>query len=597
MSDSKSILVPCPVCSKLTPTWYINDHLDRDCAQLHKQDIAKDTSQEEPKEVRSPPQQTPWTQASTQQSSRTQTSPQQNFLRQGSTQQSLLQTSPSKPAPAQQSLLKTGTTTPTKNESIFNMGKKRAMQMDGLASEVPKNDTSREKQTAQAASADTDMTSKEGGRPVESAGQNTGSPERKKPRIQSNVNNAMPLAAKVRPTAMEHFVGQNDLMGENGILRAFIKNNRLPSMILWGPPGSGKTTIARLISNMVSARCVELSATSHGAADVRRVADEAMNQLKLLGKKTIVFLDEIHRFKRDQQDILLPHVERGTITLIGATTENPSFKLNSALLSRCRVFVLNRLSEEELYQIVARALHIWRNDEGEFEEALVTNESDKAALLQLAQVSDGDARTALNILDIATSVLPSSSSSLTPEDVKAAFQRSHLLYDRNAEEHYNIISALHKSIRGSDANAALYWLGRMLQGGEDPLYIARRLVRAASEDIGLADNTALPLAVSAYQACERIGMPECDTILAHLVVHLAETKKSVRVYKAYNKVKEVIAKEPNLPVPMHIRNAPTKLMKDLGYGAGYKYNPDYEEPVDQDYLPKDLPTKKFLDSD
>ncbi|KAI8576993.1 hypothetical protein K450DRAFT_253848 [Umbelopsis ramanniana AG] len=406
------------------------------------------------------------------------------------------------------------------------------------------------------------------------------------------------LSSLVRPTAMEHFVGQNDLMGENGILRAFIRNNKLPSMILWGPPGSGKTTIARLISKMVSARCVELSATSHGAADVRKVADEAMNHLKMLGQKTIVFLDEIHRFKRDQQDILLPHVERGTITLIGATTENPSFKLNSALLSRCRVFVLNRLSEEELYQIVARALHIWRSDEeGSEEAAPVTNKSDEAALLQLAQVSDGDARTALNILDIATSVLPSPLSPLTPEDVKAAFQRSHLLYDRNAEEHYNIISALHKSIRGSDADAALYWLGRMLQGGEDPLYIARRLVRAASEDIGLADNTALPLAVSAYQACERIGMPECDTILAHLVVHLAETKKSVRVYKAYNKVKEVIAKEPNLPVPMHIRNAPTKLMKNLGYGAGYKYNPDYEEPVDQDYLPKDLPTKKFLDTD
>ncbi|KAI9280941.1 DNA polymerase III, clamp loader complex, gamma/delta/delta subunit [Umbelopsis sp. AD052] len=292
-------------------------------------------------------------------------------------------------------------------------------------------------------------------------------------------------------------------------------------MVLWGPPGSGKTTIARLISKMVSARCVELSATSHGAADVRKVADEAMNHLKMLGQKTIVFLDEIHRFKRDQQDILLPHVERGTITLIGATTENP------------RVFVLNRLSEEELYQIVARALRIWRSDEEESEEAPGINKSDEAALLQLAQVSDGD----------------------------AAFQRSHLLYDRNAEEHYNIISALHKSIRGSDADAALYWLGRMLQGGEDPLYIARRLVRAASEDIGLADNTALTLAVSAYQACERIGMPECDTILAHLVVHLAETKKSVRTYKAYNKVKEVIANEPNLPVPMHIRNAPTKLMK------------------------------------
>ncbi|KAH8548947.1 ATPase WRNIP1 [Umbelopsis sp. PMI_123] len=594
MSDTKSILVPCPVCSKLTPTWYINDHLDRDCSQLHKQETPKEAAKEVSKESRSPSQQT----------SRTQASPQQSFLKQGSSQQSSLkqnplQTSLSRQHPVQQSPLNTGSAIQNKNESIFNIGQKRPIKMEEKALDIQKNDQSQEKQTALAASADVQLSSSDTDRQIEGSHQNatSSSTARKKSRIQSNVNNAMPLAAKVRPTAMEHFVGQGDLMGENGILRAFIKNNKLPSMILWGPPGSGKTTIARLISKMVSARCVELSATSHGAADVRKVAEEAMNHLKMLGQKTIVFLDEIHRFKRDQQDILLPHVERGTITLIGATTENPSFKLNSALLSRCRVFVLNRLSEEELYQIVARALCIWRNDEEEVHEETITNESDKAALFQLAQVSDGDARTALNILDIAVSVLPSPSSPLTPEDVKAAFQRSHLLYDRNAEEHYNIISALHKSIRGSDADAALYWLGRMLQGGEDPLYIARRLVRAASEDIGLADNTALPLAVSAYQACERIGMPECDTILAHLVVHLAETKKSVRVYKAYNKVKEVIAKEPNLPVPMHIRNAPTKLMKDLGYGAGYKYNPDYDEPVDQDYLPKELPTKKFLDTD
>ncbi|KAM3588646.1 DNA-dependent ATPase mgs1 [Umbelopsis sp. WA50703] len=421
--------------------------------------------------------------------------------------------------------------------------------------------------------------------------------EPKKRSKQNNVIKAMPLAARIRPSAIEHFVGQEDLMGEKGTLRTFIKNNKLPSMVLWGPPGSGKTTIARLIAKMVSARCIELSATSHGAADVRKAADEAKNHLTMFGQKTIVFLDEIHRFKRDQQDILLPHVEKGTITLIGATTENPSFKLNSALLSRCRVFVLNRLSEDELYQIVARALKVWRSEEGEESDSAEANDEDKEALLQLAKVSDGDARTALNILDMALTLLPYPSSHLTPENVKAAFQRSHLLYDRNAEEHYNIISAMHKSIRGGDADAALYWLGRMLQGGEDPLYVARRLVRAASEDIGLADNTALPLAVAAYQACERLGMPECEVNLAQIVVYLAEARKSIRVYKAYSKVKSAIANEPNLPVPLHIRNAPTKLMKDLHYGEGYKYNPDYDEPVDQEYLPEDLQTKKFLDVD
>ncbi|KAI8090463.1 DNA polymerase III, clamp loader complex, gamma/delta/delta subunit [Thamnidium elegans] len=324
-------------------------------------------------------------------------------------------------------------------------------------------------------------------------------------------------------------------------------------MMLWGPPGCGKTTVARIISKMTKSRFIELSATSHGSADVKKAFEEAKGTLALTGQKTIVFIDEIHRFTKVQQDLFLPYVEHGTINLIGATTENP----------RCKVFVLQRLDQDHIEAILTRGLKKWR---GEAVEEMDTSK-DTDAIKQLAIFSDGD----------------------------GAFQKSHLLYDRNGDQHYDIISAMHKSIRGSDANAALYWLGRMLEAGEDPLYVARRLVRCASEDIGLADNTALPLAMAAYNACEKIGMPECDTILAHLVVHLAETKKSVRSYKAYNLIKQTIRQEPSYPVPMHIRNAPTRLMKDLGYGKGYKYNPDFEGPVNQTYLPNELKNRNFLD--
>ncbi|KAG2237344.1 hypothetical protein INT48_009077 [Thamnidium elegans] len=384
---------------------------------------------------------------------------------------------------------------------------------------------------------------------------------------------SMPLAAKVRPSSLDDFVGQEELLGKDGILKKLIDNDRIPSMMLWGPPGCGKTTVARIISKMTKSRFIELSATSHGSADVKKAFEEAKGTLALTGQKTIVFIDEIHRFTKVQQDLFLP------------------FKVNSALLSRCKVFVLQRLDQDHIEAILTRGLKKWR---GEAVEEMDTSK-DTDAIKQLAIFSDGDARTALNTLEIAVSLLPSKSSPLEIETVKGAFQKSHLLYDRNGDQHYDIISAMHKSIRGSDANAALYWLGRMLEAGEDPLYVARRLVRCASEDIGLADNTALPLAMAAYNACEKIGMPECDTILAHLVVHLAETKKSVRSYKAYNLIKQTIRQEPSYPVPMHIRNAPTRLMKDLGYGKGYKYNPDFEGPVNQTYLPNELKNRNFLD--
>ncbi|KAL9546382.1 hypothetical protein MBANPS3_006699 [Mucor bainieri] len=406
------------------------------------------------------------------------------------------------------------------------------------------------------------------------------------------VLDSMPLAARVRPITLTDFVGQEELLGPDGILKKLIDHDRIPSMVLWGPPGCGKTTIARIISKMTKSRFVELSATSHGTADVKKAFEDAKGHLMLTGQKTFVFIDEIHRFTKTQQDLFLPYVELGTIHLIGATTENPSFKVNSALLSRCKVFVLKRLDQDQIESILTRGLEKWRGEEG----AHVDHTKDKEALKQLAVYSDGDARTALNTLEIAVSLLASKQHPLEIDTVKGAFQKSHLLYDRNGDQHYDIISALHKSIRGSDADAALYWLGRMLVAGEDPLYIARRLVRCASEDIGLADNTALPLAMAAYTACEKIGMPECDTILAHLVVHLAETKKSVRSYKAYNLVKETIKNNPAYPVPMHIRNAPTRLMKDLGYGQGYKYNPDYQgQSVEQTYLPDELQYERFLE--
>jgi putative ATPase len=368
------------------------------------------------------------------------------------------------------------------------------------------------------------------------------------------------------------------------LLRKAIESDDLPSMIFWGPPGSGKTTLARIIANQTKSVFVQMSAVSSGVKDLRRIIDEAQASARL-GKKTILFIDEIHRWNKSQQDGLLPFVERGVVTLIGATTENPSFEVRSALLSRCRVFVLKQLTAEAIAMIVKDALTDKENGLG---KSKIKIEDEVIAMI--AQMSNGDARTSLNVIEYLSSV----KKKITDKEVSEAFQKSHLMYDKDGEEHYNIISALHKSMRGSDANAALYWLARMLEAGEDPLYIARRIVRFASEDIGLANSKALEQAVAAYNACHFMGMPECNVVLAQAVVYMAKCKKSNELYLAYSKAAQDVIEQGNLPVPLHIRNAPTKLMKDLGYGKGYKYSPKYDYAEKQEYLPDKLKGKKYI---
>ena len=397
-----------------------------------------------------------------------------------------------------------------------------------------------------------------------------------------------PLAERMRPTSLDHVYGQ-ELVGPNGLLRGMIETNTIPSMVLWGGPGTGKTTIARLIANTSGARFAEINSTSSGVGDVKKIFAEALNELQLTGRKTIIFCDEIHRFSKSQQDVFLGPVEAGQVTLIAATTENPSFKVISALLSRCRTFTLQKLSDDDLVKILERALDL---------ENYTSPLLDTAMLRYFGTFADGDARTALNLLDLAISL--SKKPSITADDIKKELTRT-LVYDRAGDQHYDNISALHKSIRGSDPHASLYYLGRMLISGEDPLYIARRLVVVASEDVGLADNTLLPLATATYTACQQIGMPECRINLAHCVVALCQAPKSTRSYRGLKNALAALD-EPGtagLPIPIHLRNAPTKLMKEMGYGAEYKYNPDYVDGrVVQEYLPDKLRGRQFLeDSD
>lgn len=393
-----------------------------------------------------------------------------------------------------------------------------------------------------------------------------------------------PLADRMRPDDLADFLGQDEIVGEGKMLRKAIKTNSLPSMIFWGPPGSGKTTLAHIIAKESKAEFIRMSAVTSGIKDLKEVVIRAEKNKKE-GGKTILFIDEIHRWNKSQQDALLPHVESGLIILIGATTENPSFEIRGALLSRCRVFVLKQLDAPAIVKIVKRALTDQENGLGGMKLKI----SDETIGV-LAGMSNGDARTALNVLEYAGLI----NKNITAAIIKEAFQKSYLLYDKGGEEHYNIISALHKSMRGSDADAALYWLARMLECGEDPLYIARRLVRFACEDIGLANSRALEQAVAAYQACHFIGMPECNVILAQAVVYMAKCQKSNELYTAYDKAACDVRDCGNLPVPLHIRNAPTKLMKKLGYGKDYKYSPDYKYKEEQEYLPDKLRGRRYL---
>jgi len=403
----------------------------------------------------------------------------------------------------------------------------------------------------------------------------------------------IPLATRMRPENLDDFLGQEDIIGKGKLLRESIESDELPSIILWGPPGSGKTTLATIIARQTKSEFMQISAVSSGLKDLREIIKEA-EAAQRLKQKTILFIDEIHRWNKKQQDALLPHIESGLIILIGATTENPSFEVRSALLSRCRVFVLKALSKTQIEEIIKNALSDKKRGLAKTIPG-IAKRFKKEEISTLAQMSNGDARTALNALEYLSLVLRKNiKTKINQNLIKEAFQKSHLMYDKDGEEHYNIISALHKAMRGSDADAALYWLARMLEAGEDPLYIARRVVRFASEDIGLANSRALEQAVAAYQACHFIGMPECNVILAQAVVYMSKCKKSNALYAGYRQAKADVDQYGNLEVPMHIRNAPTKLMQDLGYGKGYKYSPDHYYKEEQRYLPEKLKNKKYF---
>ena len=413
-----------------------------------------------------------------------------------------------------------------------------------------------------------------------------------------------PLADRMRPRTLDEYVGQEHLIGAGKPLRVSIERDDAGSIIFWGPPGTGKTTLAKIIANMTRAEFIEFSAVLAGIKEIKQVMADA-ERARQYGTRTIVFIDEIHRFNKAQQDAFLPHVEKGNIRLIGATTENPSFEINSALLSRCRVYVLQPLSEEQIVLLLRRALTDRERGLGEMN--LVASDD---VLRKIASYTSGDARSAYNVLEVAAGLAKSTveleskeSREITDGIVHDALQKRVLLYDKTGEEHYNLISALHKSVRNSDPDAALYWLGRMLEAGEDPLYVARRVVRMAVEDIGLADPNALTLCMAARDAVDFIGMPEGNLALAQAVVYLSVAPKSNALYTAYGDVQGDVERTAAEPVPLHLRNAPTRLMKGLGYGKGYQYAHDLESKVaDMECLPENLrgrvyyqPTKEGIE--
>ena len=399
-----------------------------------------------------------------------------------------------------------------------------------------------------------------------------------------------PLASRLRPESLDEYVGQKHLIGEGKILRRLIERDQVSSMIFWGPPGVGKTTLARIIARQTKAEFVEFSAVTSGIKEVKEVMGQA-EQNRRMGIRTLLFTDEIHRFNKAQQDAFLPFVEKGSIILVGATTENPSFEINSALLSRCKVFILKALEEADLTELLHHAL---KSPKGFGNQDISIGE---AQLSAIARFSNGDARTALNTLEMAVlnGRLEEDAVIHVDGEVLAQYMnRRSLLYDKNGEEHYNLISALHKSMRNSDPDAAVYWMCRMLDGGEEPLYIARRLIRFASEDVGMADSQALPVAVAAYQACHFLGMPECDIHLTHAVVYLSMAPKSNALYVACEACKRDVRELPAEPVPLQICNAPTGLMKDLHYGEGYIYAHDTQEKLSRmQCLPDALAGKRY----
>ena len=416
-------------------------------------------------------------------------------------------------------------------------------------------------------------------------------------KIERNSLISKPLAERMRPRNLDEFVGQLDVVGPGTLIKRAIENDKLFSMILWGPPGCGKTSLANIIASATKSHFIQISAVLSGVKDIRSAIEDAKKQLQRHGKKTILFVDEVHRFSKSQQDSFLKHVENGLLTLIGASTENPSFEIISALLSRCRVITLKPLDENNIISVIKSALKDKERGLGNSNIELTEN-----ALLHIVNISDGDVRVALNILEIAESVMVSQNDridnkkphQINLKDVENALQRKALIYDKSGEEHSNLISALHKSLRGSDPDAAAYWLMRMLESGEDPIYIARRMVRFASEDIGNADPNALNISLNALEAFRFLGHPEGELALLQAAVYLATAPKSNSLYQTLNNVKKVIKESGSLPVLYHIRNAPTRLMKNLGYGKNYKYAHDYKDAfVPQEYLPDKLQHRIF----
>lgn len=408
----------------------------------------------------------------------------------------------------------------------------------------------------------------------------------------AGLQKSAPLADRMRPRTLDEFVGQEKLLSEDGVLRQMVESGQLSSFILWGPPGVGKTTMARIVTGQTNSRWTQFSAVISGIKEIKNVMTEAEAFMNLEGRRTVLFVDEIHRFNKAQQDAFLPYVESGVIVLIGATTENPSFEINSALLSRLKVFVLSELSADDLLSIMHRALSDAERGLG---DDIAVSDDD---LRLIATYASGDARTALNTLELAVMLAKRrGEKSVSERDIKGAVQQAVLRYDKDGENHFNIISALHKSMRNSDVDASLYWLARMLEAGEDPLYVARRVVRFASEDIGLSAPAALQQAVAAMQAVELIGLPEAKIALAQAVIYMASAPKSNAVYKAYNMAATDALNTAQQPVPMHLRNAPTKLMKELGYSKGYQYAHDFEggKAEQMQCMPDALKNRKYYE--